>query len=89
MLDLGSSARSQRPSCAVNDKNGLIKFVPTKGTEGRPYGGNNGALLFRVWDGFANSDLGTVYVVGPEPGSNRSKHQMVAFKSRNKGFEMC
>ena len=47
----------------VKDKNGLVKFVPDRGTQGRPYGGNNGALQFKVLDGYAQSDnLGSVYV---------------------------
>jgi hypothetical protein len=47
----------------VKDKNGLVKFVPDRGTQGRPYGGNSGVLRFKVNDGYADSNnLGEVYV---------------------------
>jgi hypothetical protein len=29
----------------VKEKNGLVKFVPDRNTQGRPYGGNNGGAL--------------------------------------------
>jgi len=47
----------------VHDKNGRVRFVPERDTQGRPYGGTSGVLRFRVSDGFAESDnLGLVNV---------------------------
>ena len=42
---------------AVADSNGVIRYVPAKDSHGRPYGGSiNGAITFRVFDGFSLSD---------------------------------
>ena len=39
----------------VKDTNGIVKYVPDRGTEGRPYGGALGKVEFVVSDGYADS----------------------------------
>ena len=42
---------------AVADSAGTVRYVPAKDSHGRPYGGAiNGAINFRVFDGFSTSD---------------------------------
>ena len=74
----------QNPSAAgdwgaVADSNGVIRYVPAKDSHGRPYGGSiNGAITFRVFDGFSTSDnFGEVTFAVDTPPTATAVHSTV------------
>lgn len=64
---------------AVADSNGVIRYVPAKDSHGRPYGGSiNGAITFRVFDGFSLSDnFGEVTFAVDTPPTATAVHSTV------------